>query len=83
MSIFTDEKNKKEFARIFREKTMSGFLDKDKAIDLIIRDYPHLFYQPTEAELLQSSRTTLNAEIRSRALQTNKFTDSFFTKGKE
>ncbi len=83
MTIFKSEKDKKEFVAAFRKMTMSGAVTKDKAIDLIIRDYPNLFYQPTEAELLQSSRSELNSEIRQRARQTNKFAESFFTSGKE
>jgi hypothetical protein len=77
MSIFKTQRDKQEFVRIFREKTMSGFLDKDKAIDLIIRDYPHLFYQPTEAELLQSSRSEMNDAMRA-GVQSNRLAYDIF-----
>jgi hypothetical protein len=83
MSIFTDEKNKKEFARIFREKTMSGSISDERAIEIIMRDYPHFFRVPSEDEVKRIFNDVLNSEIRSRARQTNKFADSFFNKGKE
>ncbi len=75
--------NKNEFVRIFRQLTASGAIDSDKAITKIMRDYPHFFRVPDEDEVKRTFNDVLNSEIRSRALQTNKFADSFFTKGKE
>ncbi len=74
--------NKNEFVRIFRQLTASGAINKDAAITKIMRDYPHFFRVPTEDEVKRTFNDVLNSEIRSRALQTNKFADSFFTKGK-
>jgi hypothetical protein len=82
MSIFTDEKNKKEFARIFREKTMSGSISDERAIEIIIRDNPHFFRVPTDGEIAKISRSELNDEIRARAgagLQSNKLADRIFS----
>ncbi len=75
--------NKKEVVRIFRKLIASGALDSDKAINKILRDFPNYFHQPTPDDIAKVSRSELNSEIRSRARQTNKFTDSFFAKGKE
>jgi hypothetical protein len=77
-TIFKTEKDKKEFVRIFREKTMSGFLDKDKAIDLIIRDYPHLFHPPPESDIVKIAQPTMNDAIRAHARQTTTLSDDFF-----
>jgi hypothetical protein len=77
-SIFRTERDKKEFVRIFREKTMSGFLDKDKAIDLIIRDYPNLFRQPPTDELEKIAQPTMSDMIRAHARQSNGLSDDFF-----
>jgi hypothetical protein len=82
MSIFRTEKDKKEFVAAFRKLTMSGVINKDAAIEKLIRDNPNYFHQQTEAELKKSFHEAMNAEIRSRALRTNKFADSLFTKGK-
>jgi hypothetical protein len=81
MSIFTDEKNKKEFARIFREKTMSGSISDERAIEIIIRDNPHFFRVPTPDDIAKVSRSELNSEIRRRAgagLQSSKLADRIF-----
>jgi hypothetical protein len=81
MSIFTDEKNKKEFARIFREKTMSGSISDERAIEIIMRDFPHFFRVPTPDDIAKISRSELNGEIRSRAragVQSNKLADRIF-----
>jgi hypothetical protein len=81
-SIFRTEKDKKEFVRLFRKMTMSGVINEDVAVEKLIRDNPHFFRVPSENEVKRTFNDVLNSEIRSRARQTNKFTDSFFTKGK-
>jgi hypothetical protein len=83
MSIFNTEKHKKEFLAAFRKMTMSGVIDKDAAIEKLIRNNPNYFHQPSADELKKISHSAMNDEMRARARQTNKFTDSFFTKGKE
>ncbi len=74
--------HEKEIALIFRKLTASGVVNGDKAAEIIMRDYPHFFRMPDEDEVKRTFNDVLNAEIRSRARQTNKFTDSFFAKGK-
>jgi hypothetical protein len=69
---------KEKVVRIFRKMTMSGVLDSDKAINKILRDYPHYFHQPTPEDIAKISRAELNGEIRRRAQQTNKLADGFF-----
>ncbi len=59
--------HQKEVARIFRKLTASGVVNDDRAIEIIMRDYPHFFHQPTENELLQISHSAMNDEIRRRA----------------
>jgi hypothetical protein len=83
MTIFKTEKHKKEFVAAFRKMTMSGVVTKEAAIEKLIRNNPHYFHQPTPDELKKISHSAMNGEMRARALQTNKFADSFFTKGKE
>jgi hypothetical protein len=81
--IFKSEKDKKEFVAAFKKMTMSGVVTKDRAIEKLIRNNPNYFDQPTADELKKISHSAMNDEMRARALRTNKFTDSFFTKGKE
>jgi hypothetical protein len=81
-SIFRTEKDKQEFVRLFREMTMSGAVSEDVAVEKLIRDNQRLFHQPTADELKKSFHAAMNDEMRSRALRTNKFADSFFDKGK-
>ncbi len=81
-SIFRTEKDKQEFVRLFREMTMSGVINEDVAVEKIIRNNQHLFHRQTAAEHTKSFNDAMNAAIRSRALRTNKFADSFFAKGK-
>ncbi len=69
MTIFKTEKHKKEFVRLFREKTMSGSISDDRAIEIIMRDNPHFFYKPTADELKKSFHAAMNSEMRARALQ--------------
>jgi hypothetical protein len=81
-TIFKTGKDKKEFMRIFRKITMSGDINDDRAIEILLRDYPHFFHQPTENDLLQISRSELNDEIRQRAragVQTNRLAGGIFT----
>ena len=66
-SIFRTEKDKKEFVAAFRKITMSGAINDDRAIEIIMRDYPHYFHQPTENDLLQISHSAMNDEMRRRA----------------
>jgi hypothetical protein len=69
MTIFKSEKDKKEFVAAFRQMTMSGAINKDVAIEKLIRNNPHFFHQPTEAELKKISHSAMNDEMRARALQ--------------
>jgi hypothetical protein len=69
MTIFKTEKDKKEFVRLFREKTMSGSISDDRAIEIIMRDNPHFFHLPTADELKKSFHAAMNDEMRARALQ--------------
>jgi hypothetical protein len=75
--------HQQEVVRIFRKIVASGAINKDAAITKILRDYPHFFRVPDEDEVKRTFNDVLNDEIRQRARQTNKFADSFFTKGKE
>ncbi len=59
----------KEIRTIFRKLIASGVLDSDKAIEKIMRDYPHFFRLPDEDEVKQTFNDVLNSEIRRRALQ--------------
>ncbi len=70
-----------EVVQIFRKLIASGVLDSDKAITKILRDYPHYFHQPTEADIVNLSRAELNGEIRRRAgagVQSNRLSIDFF-----
>ncbi len=80
-SIFRTEKDKKEFVRLFREKTMSGAINDDRAIEIIMRDYPHFFRVPDEDEVKRTFNDVLNSEIRQRAragVQSDKLADRIF-----
>ncbi len=73
--------HQKEVVRIFRKLIASGALDSDKAINKILRDYPHFFRVPTDGEIVKISRSELNDEIRQRAragVQSNKLADRIF-----
>jgi hypothetical protein len=74
--------NEKEIVRIFRKITASGVVNGDKAAEIIMRDFPNFFREPTEDEVKQTFNSVMNSELRARALRTNKFADSFFDKGK-
>ncbi len=69
MTIFKTEKDKKEFFAAFRKMTMSGVINKDVAIEKLIRNNPNYFHQPTEDELKKISHSAMNDEMRARALQ--------------
>jgi plasmid replication initiation protein len=71
MTIFRTEEDKKEFVRTFRKLTASGAVNEDRAIEIIIRDNPHFFHQPTEDELKKSFHTAMNSKIRELAQPTN------------
>ncbi len=71
--------NEKEIVRIFRRLTASGVVNGDKAAEIIMRDYPHFFHQPTADELKKSSHAVMNDEIRSRAQQSNRLADDIFS----
>jgi hypothetical protein len=71
--------NEKEIVRIFRQLTASGVVNKDAAIEKIMRDYPQFFRQPSENEVKQTFNSVMNSEIRSRAQQTNRLADGIFT----
>jgi hypothetical protein len=68
-SIFKTQRDKKEFVRIFREKTMSGSISDERAIEIIMRDFPHFFRVPDEDEVKRTFNDVLNSEMRARALQ--------------
>jgi hypothetical protein len=71
--------NENEIVRIFRKLTASGVVDGDKAAEIIMRDYPHFFRQPTEDEIKQTFNSAMNDAIRARARQTNRLADGIFT----
>ncbi len=73
--------HEKEVVRIFRKIVASGVINKDAAITKILRDFPHYFHQPTDADIVKISRTALNDEIRQRAragVQSDKLADRIF-----
>ncbi len=70
--------NEKEIVRIFRRLTASGAVNGDKAAEIIMRDYPHFFHQPTENEVKQTFNFVMNNELRARAQQTNRLADDIF-----
>jgi hypothetical protein len=70
-TIFKSEKDKKEFVAAFKKMTMSGAVDKDIAIEIIIRKNPHFFHQPTADELKKISHSEMNAAMRA-GVQSNK-----------
>jgi hypothetical protein len=61
--------HEKEIVRIFRKLTMSGAVDKDAALEKILRDHPHFFRQPSENEVKRTFNDVMNSELRARALQ--------------
>jgi hypothetical protein len=80
-SIFRTVKDKQEFVRLFREKTMSGSISDERAIEIIMRDNPHFFRVPDEDEVKRTFNDVLNSEIRQRAragVQSNKLADRIF-----
>jgi hypothetical protein len=80
-TIFKTEKDKKEFVRLFRKITMSGDINDDRAVEIIMRDNPHFFHQPTENEVKRTFNDVLNDEIRLRAragVQSNRIADRIF-----
>jgi hypothetical protein len=78
MSIFRTEKDKKEFVAAFRKMTMSGAINDERAIEIIMRDNPHFFHQPTADEIKKSFHAAMNDEIRSRAQQTSRLANDIF-----
>jgi hypothetical protein len=77
-TIFKTEKDKKEFVAAFRRLTMSGAVDKDKAIEKLIRDNPNYFHQPTADDIVKISHSAMNDEMRRRARQSNKLSVDIF-----
>ncbi len=77
-TIFKTEKDKKEFVAAFRRLTMSGAVDKDKAIEKLIRDNPNYFHQPSADELKKISHSAMNDEMRARARQSNRLSIDIF-----
>ncbi len=71
--------HEKEIRTIFRKLIASGVLDSDRAIEKIMRDFPHFFRVPTENEVKQTFNDVLNSEIRRRARQSNRLGDGIFT----
>jgi hypothetical protein len=70
-----------EIRTIFRRLIASGVLDSDKAINKILRDYPHFFREPTADELKKISHSEMNDAMRARAragLQSDKLADRIF-----
>jgi hypothetical protein len=78
MTIFKSEKDKKEFVAAFRKMTMSGVINKDVAIEKLIRNNPNYFHQPTEDELKKISHSAMNDEMRARAQQSNRLSIDIF-----
>jgi hypothetical protein len=73
--------HQQEVVRIFRKIVASGAINKDAAISKILRDFPHYFRQPTDADIVKISRSELNDEIRRRAgagVQSSKLADRLF-----
>ncbi len=70
--------HEKEIVRIFRKLTASGVVNGDKAAEIIMRDYPHFFHQPTADEIKKSFHAAMNDEIRARAQQTNRLAAGIF-----
>jgi hypothetical protein len=80
-TIFKTDAHREEFVRAFKKLTMSGAVDKDRAIERLIQQNPHYFHQPTDGEIVNLSRSELNDEIRERAragLQSDKLADRIF-----
>ena len=77
-SIFRTEKDKKEFVAAFRKLIMSGAINKDAAIEKLIRENPHFFREPTADELKKISHSAMNDQIRSRAQPTSRLADDIF-----
>ncbi len=63
----------------FLKITMSGDINDDRAVEIIMRDNPHFFRQPSENELRKSFHAVMNDEIRSRAQQSNRLADDIFS----
>ncbi len=79
-TIIKDE-HRQEVVRIFRKLVASGVINRDAAITKILRDYPHFFHQPTEADIVKIARAEMNDEIRQRAragVQSNRLADAIF-----
>jgi len=72
------KENEQEIVRIFRKITASGVVNGDKAAEIIMRDFPNFFREPTSDELKKISHSAMNDEMRSRALQTNRLGDGIF-----
>jgi hypothetical protein len=78
MTIFKSEKDKKEFVAAFRKMTMSGAVDKDIAIEKLIRNNPNYFHQPSADELKKISHSEMNAAMRAGARQPNRLSIDIF-----
>jgi hypothetical protein len=78
MTIFKSEEDKKEFVAAFRKMTMSGAINKDVAIERLIRNNPHYFHQPSADELKKISHSAMNDEMRARARQSNRLSIDIF-----
>jgi hypothetical protein len=60
---------------------MSVEINDDRAIEIILRDYPHFFRHPTANEVKRTFNDALNNEIRLRAragVQSNRIADRIF-----
>ncbi len=77
MTTFKSEKDKEEFVAAFRKMTMSGAVDKDQAIETLIRKNPNYFHQPTADELKKIAHSEMNAAMRA-GVQANKPTYDIF-----
>jgi hypothetical protein len=77
-TIFKSDAHREEFVAAFRKITMSGAINDDRAIEIIMRDNPHFFHQPTADEIKKISHSAMNGEIRLRAQQTNRLADDIF-----
>jgi hypothetical protein len=73
--------HRQEVVRIFRQLVASGVINKDAAINKILRDFPHYFIMPTEDDIAKISRDELNDSIRQRAragVQSDRLADRIF-----
>ncbi len=77
-TIFKTDAHREEFLRAFKKLTMSGAINKDRAIEKLIRNNPNYFHQPSADELKKSFHAAMNDEMRARARQSNRLSIDIF-----